>query len=366
MTANTVADTRESVKVRFLTEAGFADAERHPLPGDASTRRYERLLRDGRTFMLMDQPPALETQPCRAGETEAERKASGYNAMARLAAGRIDAFVGAARYMRTQGLSAPEVFELDADNGLLVSEDLGDGLFARLIEAGEEPLPLYLSAVEALARLHALAPPDELPGGWPLLTYDNLALKTGADLFVEWYPRFDPDYSLSEDALLEWEALWQPLRQRAEAGASVFIHRDYHAENLLWLPGRVGVARVGMIDFQDCLRGHPSWDLHSLLQDARRDVAPEIEQAALDHYFNLRPDTDREAFMRDYTALATLNEARILGIFARLVVHYKKPRYEAFMPRMWHHLGRNLKAPGMEGLYDWFLKNGFGSKLISA
>jgi N-acetylmuramate 1-kinase len=364
-------DTREATKRRFLTASGFGDAERHPLPGDASTRRYERLKKGDRTFMLMDQAPALESQPCLPSQTDSEREASGYNAMARLAAGRIEAFVAAANYLRAQGLSAPEIHQVDAPNGLLISEDLGDDLFARLIASGQDETPLYLSAVEALARLHELTPPDTLANkplqsGWPLLTYDDLALKTGADLFVEWYPRFDTRHSLSDKALEEWEVLWSPLRQRSEAGATVFIHRDYHAENLLWLPDRQGVERVGMIDFQDALRGHPSWDLHSLLQDARRDVSPELEKAALDHYFSLRPDTDIPAFMQGYTALATLNEARILGIFARLIVRDHKPRYEAFMPRMWRHLGRNLQAPGMEGLKEWFARYGFSDRLKAA
>lgn len=354
---------RDAVIRRFLDETGFADAQRLPLPGDASTRRYERLIHDGHTFMLMDQPPAVETLPCLPHQTPDERRASGYNAMARLAAGRIEAFVSAATYLRDQGLSAPEIVALDAANGLLISEDLGDGLFARLIADGQDEVPLYMAAIEALARLHETPPPDILPRGWPLQAYDDLALKTGAALFTEWYPKYASLPPLSEDALAEWEALWAPLRQRAEAGATAFAHRDYHAENLLWLPDRDGVARVGMIDFQDCLRAHPSWDLLSLLQDARRDVSPNLEQAALDHYFALRPHIDRSAFMADYNALATLNEARILGIFARLVVHFDKPRYEAFMPRMWRHIGRNLKTPGMEGLRDWFVRYGYADQI---
>ena len=361
---------REATKRRFLTASGFGSAERHPLPGDASTRRYERLILSGRSFMLMDQAPALESQPCGRFETVAERKASGYNAMARLAAGRIEAFVAAAQYLRAQGLSAPDIFHLDAPNGLLISEDLGDDLFAALIARGQDETPLYMSAIEAQAQLHELTPPDVLPSpvsdaGWPLLTYDSLALKTGADLFVEWYPKYDHGHPLNDRALAEWEAFWAPIRQRAEDGATVFIHRDYHAENLMWLPDRDGVARVGMIDFQDALRSHPAWDLLSLLQDARRDVSPDLERAALDHYFSLRPNVDRDAFMRDYTALATLNEARILGIFARLIVHFHKPRYEQFMPRMWGHLARNLEAPGMEGLKDWFNAFGFRDKLAA-
>ncbi|ESQ75808.1 N-acetylmuramate/N-acetylglucosamine kinase AmgK [Asticcacaulis sp. AC402] len=359
---------REAIKQHFLTASGFGAAERQPLPGDASTRRYERLIRDGRSYMLMDQPPSVETQPCRPEQVQADRVQSGYNAMARLAAGRIEAFVAAAGYLRSQGLSAPQCHELDAEQGLLISEDLGDDLFAALIAKGQDEQPLYMAAIEALAQLHELTPPAVLPGqlgteGWPLLSYDDLALKTGAGLFTEWYPRYAGGDNLSDKALAEWEALWSPLRQRAEAGATAFAHRDYHAENLMWLPGRTGVARVGMIDFQDCLRAHPSWDLLSLLQDARRDVSPELERSALDHYFSLRPHIDRAAFMADYNALATLNEARILGIFARLVVHFKKPRYAQFIPRMWRHIGRNVEAPGMEGLKDWFHAYGFSDKL---
>jgi aminoglycoside/choline kinase family phosphotransferase len=131
-------------------------------------------------------------------------------------------------------------------------------------------------------------------------------------------------------------------------------HRDYHAENLIWLPERQGPARVGMIDFQDAVRAHPSWDLHSLLQDARRDVAPELEAAALDRYFDQRPGVDRAAFMADYAALAVLNEARILGVFARLVVRDGKPRYSQFMPRMWGQLQRNLLNPALADLRLWF------------
>ncbi len=354
---------REATRLKFLQHNGLADFDRHPLPGDASTRRYERLSRNDKRLILMDQPLPMDSQPIHANGTMSERQAAGYMAMARLSGGRMDAFVGVADYLRQHGLSAPEILAVDVDEGLLVSEDLGEGLFADLIANGQVPTPLYLAAIEALVRLHALTPPDVLSTGWPLMVYDDLALKTGADLFIEWWPQYDPTHPIRDAAAAEWENLWAPLRKRAEAGASVFIHRDFHAENLLWLPEREGVARVGLIDFQDALRAHPSWDLLSLLQDARRDVSPELEAACLDHYFALRPELDREAFMRDYTALATLNESRILGVFARLVTRDKKPRYEAFMPRMWRHLARNLNAPGMEGLKDWFHANGFGDKL---
>jgi aminoglycoside/choline kinase family phosphotransferase len=356
-----LASDREAVKAAFLAEAGLSRAERHPLPGDASTRRYERLvLPDGATLMLMDAPPAAESRPCAPDATSAQRIRAGYNALARLAAGRVDAFAAAAAYLRSRGLSAPEVVAIDADAGLAVVEDLGEGLFARLIENGQAEEELYFAAVEALARLHAEPPPDvlETKGAiWPLLTYDALALKTGADLFVEWLPKYDPRVRLDAAAIAEWDALWAPLLERAETHATTFAHRDYHAENLLWLPGRKGAARVGMLDFQDAVRAHPTWDLHSLLQDARRDVSPELEAAALDRYFALRPEVDRQAFMADYAALAVLNEARILGIFARLIVRDGKPRYQAFMPRLWRYIARNLDRPELKGLKRWFERN---------
>src|SRR5690606_22177704 len=125
-------------------------------------------------------------------------------------------------------------------------------------------------------------------------------------------------------------------------------------ENLIWLPDRDGVARVGLIDFQDAVRAHPAWDLHSLLQDARRDVAPELEAAMLELYLSRRPDLERATFLADYAALAALNEARILGVFARLVARDGKPRYRAFMPRMWAHLERNLKRPELAQVRGWF------------
>ncbi|HWE44418.1 MAG TPA: phosphotransferase [Caulobacteraceae bacterium] len=349
---------REAIKAAFLEDAGLGGVERRPLPGDASTRRYERLVRpDGSTLMLMDAPPAAESTPCSPHASADDRREAGYNALARLAAGRVDAFAAIAGYLKAHGLSAPEIVALDADQGLAVTEDLGEGVYARLIEQGADERELYFAAIDALAQLHGQTPPQILTAKgaeWPLLAYDDLALKTGADLFVEWYPQFDPRVSVDDLAIEDWEALWAPIRERGDAGASVFAHRDYHAENLLWLPEREGAARVGMVDFQDALRAHPTWDLHSLLQDARRDVSPELEAEALERYFEQRPETDRERFLDDYAALAALNEARILGIFARLIVRDRKPRYQAFMPRLWRHLNRNLERAGMEGLKRWF------------
>ena len=349
---------REQQRLDFLRTAGLAEAVRAPLPGDASTRRYERLTTpSGLSLMLMDQAPAAESPPADPSWTPERRKAEGWNAVARLSAGRIEAFAAVAAHLKSIGLSAPEIVAVDAAAGLAVLEDFGDDLFARVIEAGTPEAPLYLAAVEALATLHDAPAPAVLAGpagDWPLLTYDETALQGGADLFVEWMPKLDPSLTFDRAAHEAWRAAWAPITARGAAGATVMAHRDYHAENLIRLPNRSGAGLVGLIDFQDAVRAHPAWDLHSLLQDARRDVSPDLEARALEHYFNLRPDTDREAFRRDYAGLAALNEARILGIFARLIVRDGKPRYRAFMSRMWVHLNANLKAPGLEDVALWF------------
>jgi aminoglycoside/choline kinase family phosphotransferase len=141
-----------------------------------------------------------------------------------------------------------------------------------------------------------------------------------------------------------------------EAKAWTIAHRDYHAENLIWLPERTHHRRVGLIDFQDAVLAHPVWDLHSLLQDARRDVPPELEAVCFDHYCDVAL-VPREEYRADYAALAALNEARILGVFARLITRDGKPRYAQFMPRVWAHLDRNLQKPGLEKVSSWFARH---------
>lgn len=349
---------RELQRLDFLRAAGLADAGRTPLAGDASTRRYERLTTpSGATLMLMDQPPATESRPCDPGWDADQRHASGWNAVARLSAGRIEAFAAVAEHLRHAGLSAPEIVAVDAPNGLAVIEDFGDDLFARVIEEGEPQAPLYLAAVDAIARLHLTGLlPEVMPGlggGWPLLPYDRVALQGGADLFVQWMPKLHPELDFGPAALDEWRAAWGPVADMGERKATVMAHRDYHAENLIWLPDRADHRRVGLIDFQDAVLAHPVWDLHSLLQDARRDVPRELEAVALEHYFDVMK-VDREVYRRDYAALAALNEARILGVFARLIARDGKPRYRAFMPRVWAHLNANLNKPGLETIAAWF------------
>jgi len=350
-------DDREDLRIEFLDRSGFSQARRESMGGDASTRAYERLhLTDGSTRILMDQAPRLETAPCPPAASPVERLSLGFNAAYRLAAGRIDAFIACAGYLRSCDLSAPEVYAADDVAGLAVLEDLGDNLFARAIDGGAETLDLYNAAIDVLVRLHAEPPPAVLhsPGvTWPLLTYDNLALKMGGDLFTEWLPKLRPALRLDAGALAQWEEIWAPIRARGEKGASVFCHRDYHAENLLWLPERSGVKQVGLIDFQDAVIAHPAWDLSMLLHDARRDIPPDLRDHALERYFDAHSGLDRAVFITDFHALGALNTCRIIGIFARLVIRDGKARYASMLPRLWGYLTPILAEPDMAPLAAW-------------
>jgi len=354
-----IPSERGELRWAFLTAAGLAEARTERMPGDASTRSYIRLHRQGAApLILMDAPKTSESPPCGVHDSAEQRRAAGYNALQRLAACRVDAFVGVDLYLRSLRLSAPEIVAFDVESGFVVMEDLGEGLFARRIEAGEPPRPFYDAAIDLLAQLHAEPAPSDLPvpghAPWPLLTYDALALKTATDLLSTWLPKLAPGLRFNDAALTDWDALWAPIHARGEAGACVFAHRDYHAENLIWLDQREGLAKVGLLDFQDAVIAHPAWDLAALLQDARRDVAPELEQAMLERYLASGLQGDPAAFLSDYAALATLNNVRVVGIFARLIARDGKPRYRTFLPRMWRLLDRNLAHPDLAELKAWF------------
>ncbi len=355
---------RAAEREAFLRDHGLQDAAREPLAGDASTRLYTRLrpAGGGAPLILMDAPPAAESAVAPPQASRAERLAGGYNAMARLAGGRVDAFAAVAGWLRARGLSAPALHALDAPAGFLVLEDLGSDLFRDRLEGGADPVEVYGQAVDLLAALHAEPPPESLPapdgGAWPLAPYDALALQTGVDLFLPWWPRLAGMPAFPAEALETWPALWAPVLALGEAGAApgagVFVHRDYHAENLLWLPDRTGAARVGLLDFQDAVRGHPAWDLVSLLQDARRDVAPELEAVMVARYLHARPELDPERFRADYAALGALNALRILGpVFARQITAFGRDKYRAFLPRTWRALERDVRHPGMADVRGW-------------
>jgi hypothetical protein len=299
----------------FLARCGLAGAGRRPLAGDASVRRYERIAGGDRRLVLMDAPPAaLDLGP----------------------------FLAIGTWLRARGLSAPQVIAVDRAAGLALLEDLGDDLFRPLLaRGGADETLLYRTAIDLLVALQRTAPP-------PLPRYDDAWLSREARLLVEWYAP-----GLGAAAAADYDAIWRDLLPLARVGADGFVYVDYHADNLLWLPARTGLARIGLLDFQDARAGPPAYDLVSLLEDARRDVAPDLARAMTERYLAARPELDPGAFGAAYAVLGAQRNAKILGLFARLAARDGKRQYLELQPRVRAHLARTLRHPALAPLAAW-------------
>ena len=305
----------------FLARNGWQGAVIEPLAGDASFRRYFRVRDGGRSAVLMDAPPPHED---------------------------VRPFVAVAEWLETLGLSAPEILARDVESGLLLLADLGSSRLRETLD--EDPgreLELYELATDVLIHLHRH---PAMPGLKPHGLEQWLEELT---LFTDWYC---PAVGVSVDAAAYRKAWTEVLAPVAEDGLSpVTVLRDYHAENVMLIEGRRGVQHFGLLDFQDALAGHPAYDLASVLEDARRDVDPQIERAMIDRYVT---ETGRGAeFERAYWALAAQRNTRILGVFTRLWKRDNKPGYRRFQPRMWGLLERDLSQPGLEPVRQWFDSN---------
>ena len=360
----------------FLSAAGWGDSVVARLAGDASNRRYLRVTRGGGTAVLMDASPER-------GED-------------------VRPFLAVTEWLLGCGLSAPRVLAADANAGLLLLEDLGDDLYARHLarRPADEPA-LYAAAVDLLAGLaeappplvtatpdptaraalsdrreatplpppppsavggkagRGLSPPSvrgDGPGAararpLPLLPYDQAALDREAGLFTRWWlPAVAP---VSPGMTEHFAGLVREATAPVAAARDAVVLRDYHAENLLWLPGRAGVARVGLLDYQDALAGHAAYDLVSLLEDARRDTGEALRKAMVARYLAARPELEAEAFRAAYAILGAQRNLKIIGIFARLARRDEKPRYLGLIPRVWEHLQRDFLHPALAPLATW-------------
>jgi aminoglycoside/choline kinase family phosphotransferase len=306
----------------FLARHGWSDAQILPLAGDASFRRYFRIRAGERRAVLMDAPPPHEDpRP----------------------------FVAIATWLQEIGLAAPRVLAADLEQGLLLLDDLGDARMRETLDAEPEiERELYETAVDVLVHLHRQPPMDGLP------PHGLNEWLTELRLFPDWYV---PAVGLEPVDVDGWDAAWRKvLEPVANDGLGpVTVLRDYHAENVMLLDGRGGIERFGLLDFQDALAGHPAYDLVSVLEDARRDVPPELEREMMDRYIAASDAGDD--FEPAYWALAAQRNTRILGVFCRLWKRDGKDRYKAFQPRMWGLLERDLSHQGLAPVRDWFDSN---------
>ena len=303
----------------FLAAHGFGAAGREPLPADASHRRYARLRGGPRPALLMDAPPPEDVRP----------------------------FAALSRRLLAAGLSVPEVLAEDPAAGFLLVEDFGEATHAGLLDAGADPAPLYEEAAEALAALHAAPPPPGLPR-WDAAA---MAKATAATFLDWWWPAAfgaEPPSVVRAELDAALHATLAPF-----AGARGIVHRDFFPANLMRLPDRKGPRRTGILDFQDAALGHPAYDVASLVEDARRDVAPEVRRAALARYLSLRPGLDRGEFLGALAAHGAQRHLRVAALWVRLDRRDGKPGYLQHGPRCWGLLDRALSQPACAPLRDF-------------
>lgn len=302
----------------FLAASGWSDAEILPLAGDASFRRYFRVVSGSRSAVLMDAPPPHEDpRP----------------------------FIAVSQWLSSHGLNAPEILASDLETGLLLLGDLGNERLRETLDAApQREHELYALATDVLVHLHAHPPMDGLPVHGLSQWLEELKL------FTQWYcpaVGIDVDPDGYEQA---WREVLEPVAN--DGLGPVTVLRDYHAENIMLVEGLTGIAHFGLLDFQDALSGHPAYDLASVLEDARRDVSVDVERSMIERY--VAATGKGAAFERAYWALAAQRNTRILGVFTRLWKRDNKPGYRRFQPRMWGLLERDLSQEHLFPVRRWF------------
>ena len=308
----------------FLGSAGWDAAQRVPLAADASFRCYHRLTDGGRRAVLMDAPPPQEN---------------------------VRPFLAVARHLSALGYSAPRVLAADEQAGLLLLEDLGDDTFTRLLARGEPEAELYALATDLLIDLHRRPVEKTVPDGLP--QYDDDRFVAEAALLTEWYVPRVLGAPVAAATAHEYGYLWRVTLRKARDVPEALVLRDYHVDNLMRIEGRAGITACGLLDFQDAVRGPATYDLVSLVEDARRDISPGVAQAARQRYLATFPGLDREAFDRSMAILGAQRHAKVIGIFTRLCVRDGKPAYLAHIPRLWRLLEAACAHSALAPIRAW-------------
>jgi len=339
----------------FLASTAYAETAARYLQGDASTRSYARLLGKGRSAVLMNSPRQPDGPPIRDGKP--------YSALVHLAED-VTPFVAVSAALRERGLSAPAVFAFDLERGFLVLEDLGNQVFGSEVARGRPMAELWGPAVDVLVALAGSDPPNLLPieghAPYRLPAYDAEAMLTEASLLTDWFWPALHGRPMPEQLAEEFKALWRPLLAEASQSDPGWVLRDYHSPNLMWLPEREGIGRVGILDFQDALKGPLAYDLVSLLQDARLEVPEALERNLLARYCAARGAQNNnfsgDRFVSLYATLGAQRNSKILGIFARLAKRDGKRGYLAHIPRVARYLERDLAHPALAELRRFYAR----------
>ncbi len=317
-------DKRQEQQITFLANAGWARSKIELLAADASFRSYHRVKLNDRLAVLMDAPPPEED---------------------------IRPFVKVGKYLSQLGFSAPKIYAEDERRGFLLLEDLGDNTYTRAFATGGDEDALYALAVDTLVQLHELSSAPTVPADTP--AYDLSRLMAEVALIADWYlPAIG--LPLSADARSSFDDVWQNAFAHVADKQETLVLRDYHVDNLMWLPHRAGIARCGLLDFQDALVGPRAYDLMSLIEDARRDVPMTRADKLIERYIDACGDVDEKTLRRDIAILGAGRHAKVIGIFTRLAARDGKTQYLQHIDRVWGLLGNSLRHPDLVDVQNWF------------
>jgi len=315
---------REATIQNFLHKSGWGAAQRGRLAGDASFRKYDRLEGAQGRAVLMDAPPPQED---------------------------VRPFVRIAKHLHGLGFSVPSILAEDHDAGLLLLEDLGDDTYTRLLARGQDERALYALAIDALIALHLVPEEKVIPDG--VKPYGHERLLEEVNRINVWYRPLVNAEKISETASREFDDIWRAILPKAWSVPASLVLFDYHVDNLLGLFDRPGVKACGILDFQDAVAGPITYDLMSLLEDARRDINAGLVADMKARYLAAFPTLDPTAFATSWAVMAAQRHMRVIGTFARLKLRDNKAHYLVHMPRLWGYMDTCLTHPVLADLKQW-------------
>ncbi|MFS2176026.1 tRNA (adenosine(37)-N6)-threonylcarbamoyltransferase complex ATPase subunit type 1 TsaE [Rhizobium pisi] len=341
----------------FLADAGYGEAKRRFLIGDASLRAYESVYpRKGERKILMDWPPLPDGPPVLDGKP--------YPKVAHLAENAYP-FVAIANALRERGFATPEIYKVDYNKGILLIEDLGnEGV---LDDDGRPIAERYRQSVACLAHLHSMQIPRDIPVSAShthhIPDFDRTAMKMEVRLVLDWHIAWKRGTAPSDAEREEYLAIWDHLIDELQSAETNLLLRDFHSPNIIWRDGENGIRKVGIIDFQDAMIGPTAYDLASIVQDARVTIEPDLFRQLMDDYLTLRRAQggfDEAGFMKAWAIMSAQRNCKLAGLWVRLLQRDGKPGYMKHMPRTLSYLRVALEHEALAPLRDWCARAGIG------
>jgi len=308
----------ESRRESFLKKHGWSIVS--TVGQDSSVRRYFRLRKGEQTAILMETVPD--------GSPHATPGHS------------VSDFIEISEWLNSIGANAPNIYEMDEPHGLLILEDFGGICFKYAAASGEDQSQLYDIASQTLDHI------ANYPCDLDLPQYYDSHVHRRHRRVIDWYVPLSRGVKNEDGLVEEYKSIWEDIEKALPPCPQSFVHVDYHAENLMWLPQEQGIKRCGILDFQGAMIGPAPYDLVNLLEDARTDVSQDLKEKILSN--------QSEEFRAWFRVLATQFHCRVIGQFIKMAVMDENERYLQHIPRLEKYLREGLNDPLLAPLKSFF------------